>query len=91
VPISLEPEATHARILADPVGVLEEWMANPDYSASYLIITASQKAEIDALGIMPAGSLDAIEATLLTSPRFEALFHTDDATVFTLVDTEVGS
>ena len=91
VPISREPEATHARILADPVGVLEEWMANPDYSESYLIITASQKAEIDALGVMPAGSLDAIEATLLTSPRFEALFHTDDATVFALVDTKVDS
>ncbi len=90
VPIASEPEAGHVRILADPVGVLEEWMGNPDYPESYLIITESQKAEIDALGTMPAGSLDAIEATLLASPRFETVFHTDDATVFTLAQREVA-
>lgn len=91
VPISLEPQATHARILADPVGVMEEWMGNLDYPESYLIITASQKAEIEALGIMPAGTLDTIEAALLASPRFEALFYTENASVFTLADGEEGS
>ncbi|MCH7584945.1 MAG: hypothetical protein IH941_07275 [Acidobacteria bacterium] len=91
VPISLEPQATHARILADPVGVMEEWMGNLDYPESYLIITASQKAEIEALGIMPPGTLDAIEAALLASPRFEALFYTENASVFTLADAEEGS
>ncbi len=82
--IAREPEASQNRILADPVGVMEEWMANLDYPESYLIITESQKAETDALGIMPVGSLDAIEAALLASPRFETLFHTENATVFTL-------
>ncbi len=90
VPISREPQTNRARILADPVGVLEEWMANRDYPESYLIITESQKAESDALGIMPVGSLDAIEAALLASPRFEAVFHTDNASVFRLADTKEG-
>ena len=90
VPISREPQATRARILADPVGVMEEWMSNLDYPESYLIITESQKVGSDALGIMPAGSLDAIEAALLASPRFEAVFHTKNASVFTLVETRVG-
>jgi len=89
VPITREPEATHTRILADPVGVMEEWMGNLDYPESYLIITESQKAETDALGIMPAGSLDAIEAALLASPRFHTLFHTENATVFTLAGRQV--
>ncbi len=89
VPITREPEATHTRILADPVGVMEEWMGNLDYPESYLIITESQKAETDALGTMPAGSLDAIEAALLASPRFQTLFHTENATVFTLAGREV--
>jgi hypothetical protein len=89
VPITREPEATHTRILADPVGVMEEWMGNLDYPESYLIITESQKAETDALGIMPVGSLDAIEAALLASPRFQTLFHTENATVFTLAGREV--
>ncbi|MCH7584934.1 MAG: hypothetical protein IH941_07220 [Acidobacteria bacterium] len=90
VPISREPQANRERILADPVGVLEEWMANRDYPESYLIITESQKAESDALGIMPVGSLDAIEAALLASPRFEAVFYTDNASVFRLADTKEG-
>ena len=86
VPISREPAATHARIAADPTGVLEGWLANPDYPEAYVIITNSQKAEIDATGAMPRGSLDDIEEALAGSPRFVAVFDTLNATVFRLAD-----
>ena len=32
-----------------------------------------------------------LEAALLASPRFEAVFHTDNASVFRLADTKEGS
>ncbi len=89
VPISREPVETHARILADPVGVMEYWMSNDvDYADSYLIITRSQKAEVDATGVMPPGSLDEIENALLASPLFEVVIHNDNATVFRLAEVD---
>jgi hypothetical protein len=90
VPISREPATTHDRIAADPVGVMEDWMCNPDYPEAYLIITRSQKAEIDATGVMPAGSLDALEDALLRSPLFEAVVGGENATVFRLLDEGGG-
>ena len=59
-------------------------MRNPEYRAAYLIITESQKEAAAALGTMPPGALATIETALLESDRFITLFHTDDASVFTL-------
>ena len=42
------------------------------------------KAESDALGALPLGSLDRIENTLLASPQFKVLYHDKDAVVFTI-------
>jgi hypothetical protein len=84
VPIDREPEATHARILADPVAVMDDWLDSPDYPAGYLIITRSQKAEIAATGSLPSGALDRIEEELRASPLFQTVVDTPDAVVFTI-------
>ena len=47
VPIAWEPVETRQAILQDPAGVLTEWMRSDEYTASYIIITRSQKAEND--------------------------------------------
>lgn len=84
VSIALEPRASQARLLANAVAVLSDWMSNTSYRAAYLIITRSEKIEVEELGVMPAGSLDAIEHALLASPRFRVVFRNRDATVFSL-------
>ena len=85
VPIDREPTDGQQRLLADPASVLAEWLAQPGFDDALVILTRSQSAEIDAIGSMPAGSLDRIEAALLASPRFVASFSTADAKVFRLV------
>jgi hypothetical protein len=86
VPISREPTATHARIAADPVGVMEEWLSNDAYPEAYLIITRSQKAEIDGTGVMPPGLLTRVETALMSSPLFHPMIHTPNVSVFQLVE-----
>ncbi len=84
VDIASEPPSSYNKVLADPANELYKWLADGRYSQAYLIITASQKAEIDALGGLPAGSLDKIENALLLSPKFQVLYHDADAVVFTV-------
>jgi hypothetical protein len=82
VAIASEPTASVRRVLDRPVAKLAEWLSDPEYRDAYVIITRAQKAQIDALGPLPRGSLDRIEDALLGSPRFEVLYHDDDASVF---------
>jgi hypothetical protein len=84
VPISREPWENRERLLANPAEVLEDWMSNPRYSASYLLITRIQKAEIDMLGDLPPGALDQIEQALLQSGRFLVLYSNQDAAIYIL-------
>lgn len=94
VPISLEPADTHRRLMANPVTVLEEWMSDDRYPATYLIITRSQKAEQAELRETPAGLLERIESRLRKSPQFVAVFSNNNAVVFqrrTSGGTEVQS
>ena len=83
VPISRERKADQLRVLADPVAVLGRWMSSDDYAKSYLIITTSQKQEIDLLpGTLPPGSLDTIEKALLASPNFAVIYENKAARIF---------
>jgi hypothetical protein len=85
VEITSEPEPSRERLLADPRGVLERWLGDEDrYSRGFVIITRAQKAQSDALGLLPPGTLDRIEVSLLTSSRFVTLYHDRDASLFTL-------
>ena len=87
VPISLESTAQRIEILNDPVNIFARWLGDPKWHAGFVIITRSQKAYLDAEGIMPLGSLDRIEQALLASPRFVVVYATADARIFALHPT----
>jgi len=84
VPIDREPQESWSAIVANPTGVLSEWLRDPRYADSYVLITRSQEIEVDAHGPMPVGSLQSIESTLRRSPDFSVAMDTGDATVFVL-------
>jgi hypothetical protein len=81
VSLNSEPTPSVRRVLAQPVERLADWLSNPRYADAYLLITRAQKEQIDAIGPLPRGSLARIEAAVLASPRFEVVFHDDDATL----------
>jgi hypothetical protein len=84
VPIDREPRDSWSAIVADPAGVLADWLRNPRYADSYVLITRSQAIEVDAHGPMPPGSLQGIETALRRSSQFQVALETGDATVFVL-------
>jgi hypothetical protein len=84
VDISSEPPTSQDKVLAHPAQALYGWLSDARYTQAYLIITASQKAETEALGELPPGSLDKIEQRLLADSRFKVLYHDKDAVVFTV-------
>lgn len=86
VPLSLEPVTSQVDFVAAPVEVFSKWMSDPRYSAAYLVITRSQKAEVNEVGGMEPGSLEQIERVLLASTRFRAVARNRDAVIFALAD-----
>lgn len=84
VAIASEPTRSARRVIERPVAKLAEWLGDQQYRDAYVIITRAQKAQIDALGPLPRGSLDRIEDALLASPRFDVVYHDRDASVFRL-------
>jgi hypothetical protein len=62
-------------------------LQNGNHQAAYLLITRSQKAESEMTGVLPAGTLEMVEQTLLQSPQFDVVFSNGDATIFTLTET----
>lgn len=76
-----EPE--RALLDQDPVDFLARLMQLSPHPEVYVIITRSQKAEVDMTGVMPAGSLARIEDALRQSELFSAVFTNADATIFT--------
>jgi hypothetical protein len=51
---------------------------------AYLIITRSQKAEVDLTGLGPHGSLERVDAALRRSPAFRLLYANRDGSVYAL-------
>lgn len=84
------PLRQQAALRAHPAAVIADLMANSRYRASYLIITRSQKADVDMMGWMPAGSLDRIERALEQSRQFRVIYANRDATIFTLAPKGAG-
>ncbi len=87
VAIASEPVGSSSRVIAHPARRLSEWLGAPRYRQAYILITRAQKAQVDALGSLPKGSLDRIERALLASPRFQTVYHDADASVFRLRHT----
>jgi hypothetical protein len=82
VPLDQEPIESLSRVLSQPAETLSRWMSDRRYAAAYLIITRSQKALVDSLGIMPPGSLDRIAQVLRQTPGFTVVYDSPDAVVF---------
>jgi hypothetical protein len=82
VTLATEPTGSIERVLKHPVSKLAEWLGDPRYREAYLLITRSQKEQIDAIGPLPRGSLEKIEKALIASPKFQVVYHDKDATLF---------
>lgn len=87
VSIVNEPDVSRAEILEDPANTLARWLDDEHFSAGYIVLTRSQKAYVDAVRELPAGSLDVIEQELLASPRFKVVRQSADVTIFSLNPT----
>jgi hypothetical protein len=83
VPISEEGAAVQQEILEDPAAVLGRWLSQSEHGG-FVILTRSQEASVEDIGIMPPGSFNRIEAALFASPRFVLAKASKDALVFTL-------
>lgn len=89
VPLSEETPQVRAEVLEQPEEVLGRWLSG--YEHGYVVITRSQKAGVDDLGIMPTGALEKIEQALTASPSFRLIHATADARIFTLNTATVTS
>ena len=88
VPISSERPDERKRIADDPVSVLADWLSDPKWSASYVMLTTSQKIYSNEEHVLPRGTLAAIENALLASPRFVLVKATPNAKIFALSSFE---
>jgi hypothetical protein len=84
VPLSREKPEEQLEILADPVAVLTRWLSYDIYTTGYIVITRSQKAEVEMTGAMPPGALDDIEQALVESDKFNVLYENRDVKIFVL-------
>lgn len=82
--LSYLSETEQAELLADPAAMVSDIMTNANNPTAYLIITRSQKANIEMLGLMPPGSLGRVEQALMQSPKFKLIYSNHDAKIFTL-------
>ena len=83
LPISHEDSSARNEILDNPAEVLDRWFSAENWSDGYVILTKSQQAYVEALGIMPNGALDNLALELLASPNFVLVFANKDARIFT--------
>jgi hypothetical protein len=90
VPLSREQWEEQIEFIEDPETTFHRWMSNESFTGAYLIITRSQKAEVEMIGAMPSGALDIVEEKLTNSPLFEVFYHNEDVSIFILADSIEG-
>jgi hypothetical protein len=76
--------AAKDRFVSDPSYWFERWLAEGEFSDGFVLITRTQKAEVERLGFLPAGSVDFILDDLRAAPAFDLVFDSDDGTLFQL-------
>ena len=82
LPIANESGEERAEILADPARVLGRWFSAPEWQDGYVILTRSQQAYVEAMGVMPKGALERMALDLIASPDFLLVYANRDARVF---------
>ncbi len=80
--ISTFDQKGQQKILSDPVNSIAQIMSN--YPAAYLVLNHTQFAEEHLTYELPPGSLEHIQALLVSSPRFKVLYQNPDAVIITL-------
>ncbi len=91
VAIDREPGPSRENVVAHPVGVLHEWLTNPEFARSYLLITRSQEIGSAVARTLPPGALAQVEQELRRSPRFTVVYENPDAVVFAPALAREGS
>jgi hypothetical protein len=86
LPISEENRNVRNALIAAPEQTLARWLSDEKWKAGYIIFTRSQKALIDAEGVMPPASLDGIETRLMNSAQFEVVYSSPNTKIFMLND-----
>ena len=84
VRLTEEPPDGVLALLVDPPTRLGEWLEDTRFGAGYVVITRSQKADVEAEGSLPPGALDRIESALRSSARFQIAYENRDAVIFEL-------
>ncbi len=69
------------QVIARPAETIAAIARRDDVPCAYVIITSSEKATVDMTGVMPRGSLAAIERRLSRSPRYHVLLRNPSTTV----------
>jgi hypothetical protein len=90
VSIADEPADSRAKILSDPAAVLAGWLDSSEYHAAFVILTRSQEAYVDAMGLMPGGGFERIKLALLSSPRFRLVHASGGTMIFSLNEAVRG-
>ena len=76
-------DSAKERFLADPDLWFATWLQE-DYTEGYVLLTRSQVAEVQRVGMLPEGAPQAIEAALRSSDSFVIVYDSDDAVLFML-------
>lgn len=80
---TFEPDDRQA-VVAEPISQFSAMMSPRLHHHSYLILTASQSADMRLSGDLPGDALDRIQQTLSESPEFTVIFRNSHAVVITL-------
>lgn len=82
LPIANEAASERAEILAAPAETLDRWFSDARWQDGYVILTRSQTAYVETLGIVPEGSYHRLALALMASPDFVLVHANRDAQVF---------
>jgi len=84
------PPSLGTAALRAPVRTMTKIMASAGPTASYLILTKSQDAEISLTGEWPPGSFARLSHDLVASARFRIVYRNADATILQLAGCATG-
>lgn len=82
LPLSNEACEDRAEILGDPARILNGWFADTRWQDGYVVLTRSQLAYVEAMGVMPKGALERFALDLMSSPDFQLVYTNKDASIF---------
>jgi len=88
VPLSEELPDIEDDLLNSPSELVVRWLRQSP-NGGYVILTRSQKAAFENLGLLPAGEIANLEQKLTSSPHLKIAFSNSEAKIFTLSSTSL--